>query len=271
MSERWNSYKLDVLPTPSKKLVKAKVAESVYPATRDLVGRPEELDLRTELLPVRDQGSQGSCVAQTAACIKEWQERKDIDLRSYMAPQFVYDLRSNYPNEGMYLNNAMHILKNYGSCYEQIYPYGNPIKREDIPQECFEIAKNYKIKEYARVTTIDGLKTALYKNGPCMICFGVYNYGGRMWKPKQGESSRGGHCVSVVGYTSSGFILRNSWGGDWNGDGYTIFPYEDWGLHWEVWTCIDDASVKPDDPPKPDDEGGCSCLPIKGFLSKLNK
>lgn len=276
MSERWSNYKLDALRTPSSKLTRAKVAETVFPASRDLHARPAELDLRGELLPVRDQGSQGSCVAECCACMKEWQERKDIELHTYMSPQFVYDLRSTYPKEGMYIDNAMHILKNYGDCYEQTYPYGKPLKREEIPQEAYAIAKNYKISDYARVTTIDGLKTALYKNGPCIVMVPVYNYKGRMWKPKQGDKSIGNHALTICGYTKDGFIIRNSWGDDWNrgassfGGGYTIFPYEDWGLQVEIWTCIDAASEKPDNPPEPDDnKKKNNCLPINDILRIL--
>ena len=38
---------------------------------------PDILDYRSQLKPVRNQGSQGTCYAQTAACVKEWQEKKD--------------------------------------------------------------------------------------------------------------------------------------------------------------------------------------------------
>ena len=36
-----------------------------------------------------------------------------------------------------------------------------------------------------------------------------------------------------------GFIIRNSWGENWNGDGYTLYKYTDWGKHWEIWCTID--------------------------------
>ena len=31
---------------------------------------------------------------------------------------------------------------------------------------------------------------------------------------------RGGHAVTVVGYTSDRFIIRNSWGTGWGDDGF---------------------------------------------------
>jgi hypothetical protein len=52
------------------------IAESIYPKTLSI---PKSLDLTKKLQPVRDQGNQGTCAAQSAACMKEYQEYIDID------------------------------------------------------------------------------------------------------------------------------------------------------------------------------------------------
>ena len=62
-------YILDVLPSPDDN--RDYLVSSIYTAP---VVLPATLDYRTEMPPVRDQGAQGSCSAQTAAAIKEWQE-----------------------------------------------------------------------------------------------------------------------------------------------------------------------------------------------------
>jgi hypothetical protein len=54
------------------------------------VGYPYTLDLRTNMMPVRDQGSQGSCAAMAGSAMKEWQERIDFLLDEYLSPQFIY-------------------------------------------------------------------------------------------------------------------------------------------------------------------------------------
>ena len=160
-----------------------------------------------------------------------------------MSPQFVYNLREEPGMAGMSPRETMKILNNSGVCREFLWHYGD-LQYPD--ENSFLDAANFKIKNYAQVTTMEGLKTALVKDGVCYICFPVYNNSPRMWKANQGEKSQGGHAMSVVGYDSTGFIIRNSWGDDWGDNGYTIYPYADWGAHWEVWTSIDNASSLPD-------------------------
>jgi hypothetical protein len=41
----------------------------------------------------------------------------------------------------------------------------------------------------------------------------------------------GGHAIAIVGYTTDGFIIQNSWGKSWGNKGFALLPYEDWILH----------------------------------------
>lgn len=197
---------------------------------------PDELDLRHKLLLPRDQGSQGSCAAMAGAAMKEVHEYDDSKIFQYFSPQFIYNNRENISYEGMYMRDLMKILKEYGTCLENSYPYSSMFA---IPTEAYNEASRYKISSYASITTIDGLKQSIFVNGPAIIAVPVYNYTGRMWYKLIGDSFLGGHAMLVVGYTKDGFIIRNSWGENWQDKGYTIFPYEDWGMQWEVWTTID--------------------------------
>jgi len=236
----------DTYPSPLDE--KDWIAESIYLMRRKRDGEidlPKELDLRKDLQPIRSQGGQGTCSAQTASCMKEWQEKKNINLNEYFSPQFIYNLRENYPNSGMYGRNTMQILQKIGCCREIHYPYETDKDKNTVSDKAKEYASNYKIKSYAQVKTIDGLKMALYKNGPCYISFPTYNNTTTFWKPENNsQKMNGGHAVTVVGYNKEGFIIRNSWGMKWNNNGYTIYPYTQFGSHWEIWTTIDDESNK---------------------------
>jgi len=212
------------------------------------------------LFPVRDQGQQGTCAAMAGATMKDWQEINDSGVSDYMSPQFIYNNREDLSEEGMVMRDLMSILNKKGTCTEHLHEYGNL----NIPSaEAYEEAKKFLIKGYAQVETVEGLKQALYENGPCILAVPVYNTGPRMWFKNEGNYFLGGHAMTMVGYTEEGFIVRNSWGSDWGNEGHTIFPYEDWGLQWEVWTTIDadsDAEPVPDQVPDPT---------LSGCLSKL--
>jgi len=227
------------------KLEKSPVDERDW-KTRKLLTQGQELpsvlDLRPKLPPIRNQGVQGSCVAMSAACMKEWQEQLDIQHEGYFSPQFIYNLRENTSVEGMYPRDLMRILNKFGDCPEEDYPYGST---EAANEDVLAKASNFKIKGYAKIEDIDNMKLALNTNGVCLVAVPVYNNGPRMWLKEYGELMLGGHAMAVVGYNYEGFILRNSWGPEWGDKGYTILPYEDWRWIWEAWTTIDENSIKP--------------------------
>ena len=139
--------------------------------------------------------------------------KHDININEYMSPQFIYNNRKNQDSEGMYGRDVMNILRKKGICFEKNYEYGKIESPNQIEKKLYDIAKNHIISNYARVYTIDALKKALIKNGPCYIAVPVYNYSTTMWKPDNpGDQSKGGHAMTLVGYNTEGFIIRNSWG-----------------------------------------------------------
>lgn len=230
--------------------------DDVYASLVMAENLPSVLDYREQMLRVRDQGEQGSCVAMAFAACKEWQERRDTNLSAVFAPQFIYDLRKNASSEGMSMYDALSILGKKGCALERDYPYG---KKRALTPEVEAAAKNFVISDYAYIRDAETLKRSLFENGPCAIVVRVYNYGRRMWA-KSGDDERiqGYHCMAVVGYNERGFILRNSWGVSWGDDGHTIFPYADWGMHSEVWTTVDARGSRkvPDDEKR---DGGKKC------------
>ena len=129
-------YSINNVATPSPYDSRDWVAESIY-----LVGYqlPNTVDHRNKLQPIRNQGNQGSCAAQAAACMKEWQEYYDVEFNKYMSPQFIYNNRTNQDSEGMYGRDVMRILSNLGSCSEDAYPYHTIESPQDI---------SVNIKEY---------------------------------------------------------------------------------------------------------------------------
>lgn len=246
----YTQYKLNITPSPPD--IRDWKYETIIKDS--IISFPETLDWRMSMFTVRDQGYQGSCAAMAGAAMKDWQEIKDVSVNEYMSPQFIYNNRENLHSEGMTMRDLMHILKDIGTCRESLHSYGN---METPSQTAYADAAEYMIAGYASVDSIDGLKTALFENGPCAIALPVYNYTTRMWYKRPGDTQLGGHAMTIVGYDTTGFIIRNSWGDDWGDEGYTIFPYSDWGLQWEVWSTIDaDSFPGPDPDPDPEPDPG---------------
>jgi hypothetical protein len=166
--------------------------------------------------------------------MKEYQDKTD----SYLSPAFIYQSRSNYPNDCMTIKNALQILTLSGVCYDSSYTYDNIKITGIIPKNAIIEANKFKIKSYLQINDINSLKNALQNNGPCPIAFPVYNYSNQLWVQNPGDKFIGGHCMTVVGYDDNSFIIRNSWGPNWANKGYTKFPFNHWGAQWEVWTGI---------------------------------
>lgn len=96
-----------------------------------------------------------------------------------------------------------------------------------------------KIGHYGKVNGIDDLKFAIVSNGPCFGALPVYGDHCDFWNKRIGTTLHGYHAISIVGYDSEGFIIRNSWGKDFCDNGYTKIKYSDFGKLLEVWTVID--------------------------------
>lgn len=193
---------------------------------------PRTLDYTRYLQEVRNQGVQGTSLAQVGACMVEWRERKINKNGIQLSPQFLYNSREDKKLNLMCGRELMKLLVNKGCCTEKVCPYGTLENTEEMSGD----AEKYRVKGYARIQTMDTLKASLVMFGPCLITFPVYNHTSYMWKQHKDEQKLGGHAMTIVGYNYKGFILRNTWGKYWENQGYCLYPYEDWGYHDEVWT-----------------------------------
>jgi hypothetical protein len=78
------------------------------------------------------------------------------------------------------------------------------------------------------VTTVDGVKIA---------------------KIKYDAKVTGGHAFAIVGYTSEGFVVQNSWGPDWGTGGFALLTYQDWIEHgYDAWVAAVGAPMQVQSP-----------------------
>jgi len=216
------------------------VYETVARSTgRNFRNLPRVMDLREFSLPVRNQGNQPTCAAFVAATMKEINEKKNGDdlNDSYMSPRYIYVHRNSHKIDGMCGREVFKILRQYGSLPEKLI---SDIDESDLTTpEMHEYAINHRIKFYMRITTLTGLRGALNEIGACYITLPVYDEASiTFWRGDGDPDSF--HALTAVGYNEEGFVLRNSWGVTWNGDGHVLLPYNDWKYVRECWCAIEE-------------------------------
>lgn len=240
------------LLTGDPALTRAKLtAEKVYSAvrSRDL---PAKLDLRLKNFPVRDQGEQGACVAFSTMVIAQNLEHHDTTkLSEPLSPQYVYNLRSNYPEEGMFISDAMELLQKYGVVKEKTYPYGARIEsKNEIPREVVQLGQKYKMGEIARIDSVSGLRKSMHtRQAGVLLTFKVYNYTKHFWRKQAGDELEGYHAVAAVGYDDERrrILIQNSWGKEWGDEGCTYMNYDEFEghLHEEAVAFVDVKGSEP--------------------------
>ena len=225
----------NVIPSPPDE--RDWTAEALYDDVKRI---PTYLDWRGHLPRVRNQGRQGTSLAFVGSCILEWYSKKILKCEFTGSAQFLYNARPDKTQTLMSGRDLMETLKTHGCCAEELYAYGS----KGVPTpEVVENALRLKIDGYAKIRTMETLKRALLVNGPCLICFPVYNHTTKLWKQRKEQEKLGCHAMAVVGYNKLGFIVRNSWGEHWDTEGYCIYPYEDWGCHQEIWTVVNEQNM----------------------------
>lgn len=185
---------------------------------------------------IRDQGQRGTCAAFVGAGIKSMILKKLSGASIQLSPEFIYYHRENKPANGMYGRNVFQVLQRLGVPEEEDYPYGT---KKKPTKSIYARAQDFKISNYAKITTMDGLKRALYEIGPCYLLLPLFKHRPYFWRNIDNEPCDKTHAVIVVGYNKEGFIIINSWGGTWNDTGTCTVPFDDWCSDWEMWVCMD--------------------------------
>ena len=175
---------------------------------------PTEFTWEGTMPPVRDQGNSQTCVCQTLTGLLDfyYNASKGVSNKcNNFSINELYEMRSNKNSDGMSIKEGMSLLKHKG-------------------------LNNIKIDNYAKINSILMLKRCLFMFGPAAAGFPCYD-----GEPVDFWISRGsycgGHCVMIVGYTPTGFIIRNSWGKKWGNNGYAEISYADYSDKcFEAWS-----------------------------------
>lgn len=144
---------------------------------QDFNGWKEKPEIKRMLqdIEVHEQGSTGSCAAQSGAlalAIHNWIEEGRF-IKFSAKP--IYSRRVNKPQRGMYMHDLGNICIKYGTVFEKIYPSPNTAEEEmnnlDNWLPSYDgIAKIYKANNYFWLPiNIDWFATILDKNKPIVL------------------------------------------------------------------------------------------------------
>lgn len=223
---------------------------------------PDEIVNIHAVPAILDQGTEGACTGFALAAVINFllHQRK---LKRRISPRMIYELARRYdewPGEnysGSSARGAMKGWERHGVCTEILWP-DHLHGADNFDQQRADEATLTPGGAYYRVDfrQVRHVHAAIHEVGivyaTLMVHAGWGQPGPSTVSLKAGAISKsqeikipviqrkgnadGGHAIALVGYTSQGFIIQNSWGKEWGKNGFALLPYEDFMIHaTDVW------------------------------------
>jgi hypothetical protein len=166
-----------------------------------------------------------------------------IDKDEPLSPRFIWmasketDADISAPTTfieraGTSLKSALDVARKYGCVRDSVLPFASGKLYPDEQETFYATAAQLKISSYFNLSlgarrTLEDWRSWIATKGPILTRLDV----DRTWdRAKQNKGNldaylpdtrRGGHAVTLVGYTPERFIVRNSWGTtEWGDKGF---------------------------------------------------
>lgn len=236
-------YATGALISPPEKI--SAVPSKAPPAMGDL---PQAYDIRNNgfIFEIKDQGQQGSCVAQASAYLMEYLQSQEFGwgMRQF-SPASIYAVRPNQ-GEGMYPTDALNILLNQGIAFESSLPYDPFQDRRLSSQTVLDEASRFRIRQYYNVldpyNLQNTLKAWLAAGYPILISMEVHSdaLGDGVMHAFERTGMTSLHAVLLIAYDENGLTFVNSWGNYWGNGGYGRIDWDTISIIREAYT-VEDA------------------------------
>lgn len=202
---------------------------------------PSKVDLRKSWWKVGNQGSTGSCVGwATADSVLRWHfvKAKHLTPKTLLSTRYIWmaaketDIFVSRPttfieSDGTSLKAALDIARKFGTVPDSALPFGSGKLYGGEVSTFYALAAQRRIASYFDLgTNLAGWRKWIALNGPILTRLDVDATWDKATANKgkldsyQSGTTRGGHAIALVGYTSKHFIVRNSWGTGWGDKGF---------------------------------------------------
>ena len=244
-----NKFILNCIPSPNQEKnwgLDVAIAAGIHHPAASI---PASMDLRASWWKVGDQKFTGSCIGWGCADgVLRWHfvkanrltQKEALSVRDIWMSSKETDIYSNRPTsfieeEGTWCTAALDIARKFGVVKESILPFENASGSPELytggnEATFYALASQLKISSYINLGTGTGnlgnWKNWIANHGPILTRLEVdtawdnaTSHLGNM-DVYDTAHTRGGHCVAIVGYTATRFIIRNSWGTAWGDQGF---------------------------------------------------
>jgi len=215
------------------------------------LGVPPDRQMKPKLrLPVLDQQRTNACTGFALASVVNFLLRKHRDPKAPpISPFMLYSMARRYDefpgasaDVGSSLRGAMKGWYKHGACRSDLWSTpAMPAPSARTSDDWWLDAAQRPLGAYYRVDTrsVSDMHVALHEVG--ILYASVVCHSGWVQKGQKGterdypiiprretEADDGGHAFVIVGYTTEGFIIQNSWGAGWGARGLAVLTYPDW-------------------------------------------
>lgn len=213
---------------------------------------PASVDLRLthpHFPPIYDQGQLGSCTANAASAAYQYLNWNWTcsRLALYYEERVLDGNGEVLIDSGSSLYQSVQALEKFGCCNETTWSYNITNFNITPPAACVKEASHHRAAQAHQVAQNEtAMKACLASGFPLILGIEIYDsfesedvaWTGQVPLPGPNETALGGHAVMCVGYNSTHWLMRNSWGTEWGDHGYFTMPLaylEDVNLCSDIW------------------------------------